>query len=108
MRQQVSSTRSSGPLYVPLVMTMSSNVDNHLGQPAVRRLLHAQAVVGDRLDLVLQGVPRRVQGLTPGGSGQPGVGDTRFEARNKHVLGVEAVQELLNPIAQHLVAVLPL
>ena len=65
-----------------------------------------QAVVGDRLDLVRQRVPRRVERLAPGRRPSARASPTlHLEAAEQQVLGVEAVQQLPQPVEQQVLAV---
>src|SRR3954447_15575961 len=102
MRQQQASTCSSGPANASLPMIQfsaeryaasgSSDVDDDLGQPAVRRLLHLQSVIRDRLHLVTQLVPVAVQRLTPRLVVQPLFRQPHLETAEQQVLGVEMVE----------------
>src|SRR5688500_17474748 len=99
MRQQQASTCSSGPAYASLTMenlaspqAADSNIDDHLRQPPVPRLFHAQAVIRDRLHFVFQHMARRIEGLAPGGAGQAVVADTGLELAEQQMLGVEVIQ----------------
>src|SRR5271165_4094249 len=74
------------------------NIHNHFRQPAVGGLLHAQTVIGDRLDLVAEEVPRRVERLAPGSAVQAAVMHADLEAPEQQMFAVEAVQQLLQPV----------
>src|SRR4051794_20099757 len=84
-------------------MSNSSNVHDHLGEPTVRRLLDAQAVVRDGLDLVLQIVPFAVERLAPGGTGQAAGVNLDLETAEQEVLDVELVKQRVEPVEEQIV-----
>src|SRR3954470_8361230 len=116
MRQQQASTCSSGPENASLPMIQfsaeryaasgRSDVDDDLGQPAVRRLLHLQPVVRDRLHLVTQLVPFAVQRLAPRLAVQSPFRDPHLETAEQQMLGVEVVEQRLQPVEQEIVTLL--
>src|SRR5215831_13535775 len=59
--------------------------------PAAGRLLDAQPVIGNRLHLVAQLVPRTVQRLAPGAPLEPARADTHLETAEQQVLGVDVI-----------------
>src|SRR5207244_2916692 len=80
----------------------TSNVHDHLREPAVRNLLDAQPVIGDRLHLMTQRMPLGVIGFAPGGRLQPVVADPDLETAEQSPLGVEAVEQLPQPIKEQI------
>src|SRR5262249_6112676 len=86
----------------------ASNINDHLGQPAVAGLLYLQSMIRDRLDFVFQSVPAAVEPLAPCRAVQRAVRDLHLELAEQQVLHVEMIQQLLEPIEEEIVALLGL
>src|SRR4051794_12099113 len=81
-----------------------SNIQDHFRQPAIGNLLDTQAVIGDRLDLVLQAMTVTVERFTPGLGGEAVAADVYFKFPQQQALGVEVVQQLLEPVEEQVIS----